>query len=134
MKSLVAHDQRERQQYQNFVKTKYDGDWEVGAKEYAKSQGRSPDDIFGEASRLRHFVTMARQFTFEEFTSDDWNNFWLLAQHCDFDRSFQKWAADTIMKTVGLNDHVKYLLDRISCASSGSQKYGTQDICEKCQN
>ena len=27
--------------------------------------------------------------------------------------------------------HYQYLSDRISCAETGKQKYGTQDICEK---
>jgi hypothetical protein len=43
---------------------------------------------------------------------------------------FQKNALETITKHLGKdNDYYKYLSDRISCNSKGTQKYGTQNIC-----
>lgn len=129
LSSLVSQDQRERQEYQNFVKTRTNGDWNKGAQLYAQFKKRSPTDIFGERQRLNSFVKM--KFDFSKFSKQDWHNYWILVQHCDFDRKFQQNALNLIAKGVGQNsEEFKYLSDRISCALTGNQKYGTQDICK----
>ena len=75
---------------------------------------------------------MKIKFDFDKFTDDDWNNYWLLAQHCDMNRNFQKQALSIIKKYQGPDSsHYKYLYDRISCAITGTQKYGTQSLCGK---
>jgi hypothetical protein len=129
LSSLVDADQRERNEYANFVKTKAAGDWEKGAKMYAELKNRSTDDIYGEIQRLKPFTQT--KFNFESFTKEDWDDYFLLAQHCDFDRKFQQQALSIITKYEGQGSHFKYLSDRISCGLSGTQKYGTQDICDK---
>lgn len=127
---LVAQDQKERNEYKNFVQTKANGDWDEGAKLYAKLKNRNPDDIFGEKERLIRFTKM--NFDFKSFNDNDWDNYWLLAQHCDFDISYQQQALKTIKKYRGQeSNHYKYLYDRISCSLNGTQKFGTQNICAK---
>lgn len=129
LSSLVNQDQSERNEYAKFVKSQADGDWSKGAKMYAKLKNRSSDDIFGEKERLQQFMTM--KFDFNSFTDTDWNDYWVLAQHCDTNRKFQQRALAIIKKYQG-DDHTnyKYLYDRVSCGTTGSQKYGTQDICK----
>lgn len=130
LSSWVKQDQDERNQYRNFVMSQAGGDWDKGRKMYAKLKKRPSNDVFGEKERSNQF--MKTKFDFEKFTKDDWNNYWLLAQHCDNNRSFQKQALAIIAKYEGTNnDHYRYLYDRISCGTTGQQKYGTQDICEE---
>ena len=129
LSSFVDTDQKERQEYQSFVKTKANGDYNLGAKLYAKMKNRPANDLFGEHQRLKQFTKMA--FDFNSFSESDWKNYWLLAQHCDFDRKFQQKALNIIEKFLGQNsEEYKYLYDRISCSMNGSQKYGTQTVCE----
>jgi hypothetical protein len=126
---LVTLDQKERSEYQVFVQTKANGDWDKGAVLYANYKNRNPDDIFGEKKRLLSFAKM--KFDFNTFSNSDWNNYWLLSQHCDFDINFQQHALSNIEKHKGQDSkEYKYLYDRISCSLSGTQKFGTQSICE----
>jgi len=131
LEQLVKKDQNERNQYISFVKSN-GGDYDQGSKDYAKKHGRKVDDIFGEKADNIGFITKAKGFQFQSFSEKDWKNFWLVCQHCDFDRNFQKWALDKIKKYLGDdNDHFKYLWDRVSCGLTGRQNYGTQDICTR---
>ena len=67
-----------------------------------------------------------------QFTDEDWDNYWLLAQHCDDNRDFQKNALSIIKKYQGTDhSHYKYLYDRISMGLTGKQKYGTQNVKEQ---
>jgi len=128
LSSLVNQDQKERSDYANFVKNKAGGDFTKGSTLYAKLKNRSTDDIFGEKENLKKFVKI--NFDFKTFTREDWKNYWLLAQHSDFDRPFQQKALNYIKKYLGdKSKEYKYLYDRLSCSSSGTQKYNTQDIC-----
>jgi hypothetical protein len=127
LSSMVTQDQAERNEYKNFVQSKAGGDWNKGAEMYAQLKKRPSDDIFGDAERLNQFMKM--KFDFNNFTNKDWNNYWLLAQHCDDNRDFQKNALSIIKKYQGKdNSHYKYLYDRISVGLTGKQKYGTQNI------
>ena len=127
LSSLVAQDQSERNEYKNFVKSQAGGDWSKGAKMYAQLKKRPSNDIFGDAARLNQFMKM--KFDFDKFTDEDWDNYWLLAQHCDDNRDFQKNALSIIKKYQGTDhSHYKYLYDRISMGLTGKQKYGTQNI------
>jgi hypothetical protein len=131
LSSMSNQDQVERNEYMKFVKNR-GTDYVVGSKLYAKLKNRSPQDIFGEKDRNKQFIIQSKNFNFSEFSSEDWDNFWLLSQHCDFDRSFQKYALSMIEKFQGTeHSHYQYLYDRISCGTTGSQKYGTQDLCNK---
>ena len=129
LSSLVAQDQSERNEYKNFVKSQAGGDWSKGAKMYALLKKRPSNDIFGDAARLNQFMKM--EFDFDKFTDKDWKNYWLLAQHCDNNRDFQKNALSIIEKYLGTDhSHYKYLYDRISINLTGKQKYGTQNTLE----
>ena len=126
LSSMVNQDQSERNEYKNFVKSQAGGDWSKGAKMYAQLKKRPSNDIFGDASRLNQFMKM--KFDFDKFTDEDWDNYWLLAQHCDDNRDFQKNALSIIKKYQGTDhSHYKYLYDRISMGLTGKQKYGTQN-------
>ncbi len=71
-------------------------------------------------------------FDFNDFSNKDWDNYWLLAQHCDFDIKLQQNALKIIEKYKSQDSsEYKYLYDRISCSLTGTQKFGTQDICQK---
>ena len=130
LSSLVAQDQSERNEYKNFVKSQAGGDWTKGAKMYARFKKRPSNDIFGDATRLNQFMKM--KFDFDKFTDEDWDNYWLLAQHCDDNRDFQKNALSIIKKYQGTDhSHYKYLYDRISMGLTGKQKYGTQNVKEQ---
>jgi hypothetical protein len=130
LSSLVSQDQAERNEYKNFVKSQAGGDWSKGAKMYAQLKKRPSDDIFGDTARLNQFMKM--KFDFDKFTDEDWDNYWLLAQHCDDNRDFQKNALSIIKKYQGKDhSHYKYLYDRISMGLTGKQKYGTQNVKEQ---
>jgi hypothetical protein len=125
---MVKDDQSERRHYSNFVLDKFDGNYERAAKEYAKLKNRSFDDIFGDKERMEKFIPI--DFDFNSFSDEDWENYWLMSQHADMYPNFQKKALNVIEKYLGLNNELYYYLyDRISCRESGTQKYGTQDIC-----
>ena len=130
LSSMVSQDQAERNEYATFVKSQAGGDWSKGAKMYAQLKKRPIDDIFGDAIRLNQFMKM--KFDFDKFTNADWDNYWLLAQHCDNNRDFQKNALSIIKKYQGTDhSHYKYLYDRISMGLTGKQKYGTQNVKEQ---
>jgi len=130
LSSMVNQDQSERNEYKNFVKSQAGGNWSKGAKMYAQLKKRPSNDIFGDASRLNQFMKM--KFDFDKFTDEDWDNYWLLAQHCDDNRDFQKNALSIIKKYQGTDhSHYKYLYDRISMGLTGKQKYGTQNVKEQ---
>jgi hypothetical protein len=127
--SLAKQDQAERNQYKSFVASQADGDYTKGASMYASLKKRPIDDIFDDKERLTQFIRM--NFDFDKFTNSDWDNYWTLAQHCDFDHDFQKKALAKIKKYQGKDhDNYKYLYDRISLALTGKQKYGTQEVIE----
>ena len=90
LQSWVNQDQAERNEYAQFVKSKAGDDWNKGAKMYAQLKKRPSNDIFGDTERLNQFIET--KFDFTKFTNDDWDNYWLLAQHCDHNRNFQKQA------------------------------------------
>jgi hypothetical protein len=128
--SLIKSDQAERNAYKKFVADRAGGDWKKGARLYAKLKNRPADDIFGDDARLQQFMRI--KFDFANFTKQDWRDFWLLSQHADAYPGFQQQALDAIQKHLGQdNDYYRYLADRISCARTGQQKYGTQDICDQ---
>lgn len=126
--SMEYQDQAERNKYRKFVKSKAGGDWTKGAQMYAQLKGRPGNDIFGDSERQARFIKMT--FDFDKFTDKDWHNYWMMAQHCDNNRNFQRQALATIEKYLGQDhSHYHYLYDRISCGTTGTQKYGTQDGC-----
>jgi len=94
LSNLTNQDQSERQIYSKFVQNKFKGDYEKGAKAYAKLKNRSEDDVFGDEERLKKFMSL--NFNFNSFSDKDWENYWLLSQHADLYPDFQKNALKTI--------------------------------------
>ena len=130
LRAFVSADQAERNEYKNFVSTKADGDYTLGAKLWAAKKKRPANDVFGDLARQQKFMKMT--FNFDKFTDQDWDNYWMMSQHCDHDRPFQQKALDIIKQYLGdSHSHYKYLSDRISCGLKGTQKYSTQDGCDK---
>lgn len=130
LKNLVKDDQYERNNYIKFVADNFDGDYEKGAKAYADIHNRDYDNVFNDRERIKIFINT--DFDFEKFSEDDWENYWLMAQHSDEHLDFQEKALENIVKYQGKdNDNYRYLFDRISCHKYGKQKYNTQDICKK---
>ena len=103
------------------------------AADFAKEHGTKTDDLFNDAERQKEFEPLFNSLSeedFNNFTDDDWKNLWLLTQHADHNRELQKRVRD-VLKTYNREEEYKYIADRISCGESGTQEYGTQDICEK---
>ena len=128
--SLAQDDQRERSAYAAFVRNQMDGNWDAASRAWATQKGRSPQDIFGDHDRLQRFMTMT--FEFSMFKPVDWEHYWILAQHADRYRAFQKQALEILRRHLGTtHEHYRYLADRISCGESGTQQYGTQHVCRR---
>jgi hypothetical protein len=127
IQSVVKRDQNERHEYSEFAR-RFD-DWEQAASAYAAQKGRPRDDVFGERAEQERFINRAKKFQFENFSRQDWNDFWLISQHCDWNIPFQKWALQQIEQNLGQdNTEYRYLYDRISKATNGTQRYGTQNV------
>jgi hypothetical protein len=130
LRDFATRDQEERNEYGNFVRTQAGGDFEQGAKLWAAKKKRPANDIFGDLVRQRQFMKM--KFDFDKFTEQDWADYWIIAQHCDDFRQFQQQALSIIKQYLGPDhSHYQYLSDRISCGLTGTQTYGTQDMCNK---
>ncbi len=124
--ALEKEDQRERNNYKKFVETEMGGNYNTGAKEWAKRMNRPLNDVFNDSERLKKF--MEYPFRFQTFSKNDWERFWILSQHCDDSIKFQQWALQVIEQYLGKkSSHYKYLYDRIAINSGNEQKYGTQN-------
>ena len=126
LSSMAGQEQAERNAYGTFVKSQMGGDYTKGQEVWAKLKNRPRNDVFGDAVRQDKFMKM--KFDFDKFTDKDWADYWVMAQHCDKNRDFQKNALSMIKKYQG-TDHknYKFLYDRISMGLTGKQKYGTQN-------
>ena len=130
LNALRVADQAERNHYKQFVLTSAGGDFQKGAQMYAQLKKRSLNDLFNDHSRMIRFKQ--HKFNFNEFNQSDWENFWIVAQHFDHDRDFQKKCLNAISQHLGTKStEFQYLSDRISCGLTGTQQYGTQQMCKK---
>jgi hypothetical protein len=119
----VIEDQAARSKYAVLL-NQYDN-WEQARDEWIATTKCDPDDLFGDKRRCQ----MVKRILHEE-NSQSWSDLWLLTQHFDFDRKFQQKVLNSIEGGLGKDsDEYRYLADRISCGLSGSQLYGTQEIC-----
>lgn len=128
LKTLAEQDKAERDMYLQYV-IRFGGDCTLAAVVYAKDFNRDANDLFNDFTRQATLNNLTLDYT--EFTLEDWNNYWLLAQHNDIDRKAQKLALANIASYGTNSEEFKYLSDRIECAESGTQTYNTQNICEK---
>ena len=136
LRAFAAQDQKERNEFEDFVHTQVRDDFEQGAKLWAAKKKRPANDIFGDLARQQQFMKM--KFDFDKFTEQDWADYWITAQHCDDFRQFQQQALSIIKQYLGPdyadsagNNYYNFLSDRISCGSTGTQTYGTQTMCNK---
>ena len=130
LRDFAALDQSERNAFGDFVKDQASGDPAQDQKLWAAKKKRPANDIFGDLVRQRQFIKM--KFDFDKFTEQDWFDYWIIAQHCDDFRQFQQQALSIIKQYLGTDHkHYKWLSDRISCGFTGTQTYGTQDMCVK---
>lgn len=126
LSSLVDQDQNERNEYKDFVEKNANNDYQKGAVLWAKLKNRPADDVFGDKERFNKFKNT--NFDHSTFSNKDWENYWVMSQHADHDREFQKHALGKIEQHLGKdNDMFKYLSDRIEMAERGTQTYGTQN-------
>jgi len=136
LRDFAALDQSERNEFEDFLKSQAGRDNTQSAKLWAAKKKRPANDIFGDLVRQRQFMKM--KFDFDKFTEQDWFDYWIIAQHCDDFRQFQQQALSIIKRYLGTdyvdskkNNYYKSLSDRISCGFTGTQTYGTQDMCVK---
>lgn len=129
LKALVAADQKARREYQSLLKS-YPS-WEQARDAWVEEHGVPTDDLFGDKERFPVVKTYLQKMEWD-LSEDDWHDLWLLAQHFDWDREFQRVVLSGIKKNLGTDcDEYRYLYDRISCGCTGTQRYGTQDQCDK---
>jgi N-acyl-D-aspartate/D-glutamate deacylase len=133
---LADADQKERNEWLTFNNNnipKNKEKFKQAVDKWLEQKNRTDkDDIFNDKERQKEFMTKAFNMEFKNFNNKDWNNFWLLTQHCDTHRDFQRKALDIIAQYLGKdNSYYKYLFDRIQCGTEGTQTFGTQKICNK---
>lgn len=111
---------------------------------YKKDNGIAPnsDRVFKDyAPKHREWVENVHKnypWVWEKLDPQDgqggasWHNLSILMQHADSDIELQKFYRDEILKkhhpenVKFFKDRWEYISDRISCAQTGTQKYGTQ--------
>ena len=138
LSSIAKGDQELRTEFDVFIKSR-GGVWSQELlKQFVADKKTSLNDVFGDEKRQKEFADLFSSLTdadYNDFTEEDWRNFWLIAQHADYNRPLQKKVQGILLKHKGeKSKHYRYITDRISCAETGSQKYGTQKICEKDEN
>lgn len=80
---------------------------------------------------LKGIVSQQGWPTISDIGKDGFNAAWLLVQHADVDRPFQKQCLDLMEKLPRhevIPSNVAYLTDRVLVAEGKKQKYGTQFI------
>jgi hypothetical protein len=132
LKQLRDSDQELRNKWAAKIKEKGGFSKELAA-EFAKEHGTTTDDLFNDAPRQKEYELLFNSLSKEDFdklTDDDWSNLYLVAQHADHNRDLQKRVRD-VLKDYNREEDYKYIADRITCGESGTQEFGTQNICEK---
>ena len=139
LQRLATDDQKLRNKFDDLIKSR--GGWSSElVDEFVAEKGTSKNDVFGdkESGRQDEFRDLFSKLSdtdYVGFSDKDWDNFFLLAQHFDSDRKLQKQAQKVLLKYRGEEDsNYHYITDRISCAETGTQKYGTQNGCNKDEN
>ena len=139
LSKLRAIDQKERNKLNEYFKQvgKKFKTWQDALRQYRLDKKIPPNqkNIFTILTpQLKKVVSYIDQKELWEKISDQaWDDLWLVAQHSDDDRAFQKEVLDKIedYPHKEQKSHYQYLSDRISCAEEGKQKYGTQKECKK---
>ena len=139
LSKLRAIDQKERNKLNEYFKQvgKKFKTWQDALRQYRLDKKIPPNQkniLTILTPQLKKVVSYIDQKELWEKISDQaWDDLWLVAQHSDDDRAFQKEVLDKIedYPHKEQKSHYQYLSDRISCAEEGKQKYGTQKECKK---
>jgi hypothetical protein len=130
LKSLEARDQAERNEYlKNYLEPL---GYEKGVAKWIKDKNRDPNDVFDDAKHYPEIKKLVGELIksdkpLKEDVLDVAN---VLVIHMDKDRKFQHEFLDFLSKHHHMSGPFKSISDRLSCAESGTQKYGTQNGCE----
>jgi hypothetical protein len=134
LSSIAKGDQELRNEFAALIKSR--GGWSQQlVDEFVAEKGTDKEDVFGDkqSGRQEQFANLFSSLTdddYNDFSEEDWSNFWLVAQHADSNRPLQKKAQEILLNYKGEESgYYRYITDRISCAETGSQKYGTQAGC-----
>jgi 16S rRNA G966 N2-methylase RsmD len=134
LKYFEKRDQDERNEYlKNYLQPL---GYEKGVAKWIKDKNRTMDDVFDDKPYHAETKKIIRELIkidepLEEEMLDLTN---ILVIHMDEDRSFQKEFLQFLTKHHYMSGPFKSISDRVSCAESGTQKYGTQNGCEPDKN
>lgn len=143
LRDLATSDQVLRGKWSDLVRSR--GGWEMpdSQLDFLRHEfialecaaGSCPGDMFGDRFRQARVMQIVKEIDhlsgWLTLQSPDWSNLWLLVQHMDEHIEFQKSMLNIFLSQEGeMSSHYQYLADRISCHEFGTQKYGTQCICE----
>lgn len=135
LSNLVEIDQKDRNRLAEY----YDNpklshlSWEQQLALYKKDNNipQEQEEIFpSQTNKLKQIIP---KINYSELTTDDWENLFLLVQHADDDIALQKQMLPLFFSKYGDSGNgtpYQMLYDRISCAETGTQKYGTQNGCQ----
>jgi hypothetical protein len=130
LKAFEQHDQAQRNEYlKNYLKPL---GYEKGVAKWIKDKNRKPDDVFDDKKNHSEIKKLVKQLIKQDSPLDDdsLDTVNILVIHMDQDRGFQKDFLQFLTKHHYMSGPFKSISDRLSCAESGTQKYGTQNGCE----
>lgn len=134
LSNMVKVDQKDRNKLAEY----YDNpklahlSWEQQLALYKKDNNipQEQEEIF--PSQTNKVKKLISNINFETLATKDWENLFLLVQHADDDITLQKQMLPFFYKRYGNSGNstpYQMLHDRISCAETGTQKFGTQNGC-----
>ena len=130
LEELVGKDQNLRSKFADMIEKR--GGWEKLTpdersslvEEFIAVNNTKKDDVFDSKKVEQEFLQLEPDLAFDEFSEDDWSNFWLLSQHMDSEPAFQKRALKAIEQHRGKNsEEYKSLLFRIGSNEGAIKSY-----------
>lgn len=123
----VQRDQRERNEYlKGYLQPL---GYAAGIKKWLKDKNRKLGDVFDDRRHVPEIQSLVSELVESDqpLPQQVLEDAWLLVQHMDEDRPFQKKFLEFLKKHHPGTSQFKYLSDRISMAETGTQEYGTQN-------
>ena len=139
--NLRERDQKPMNQLASYYKQVGEGrkfpDHDSALRQYKEDKGIPPEQervfeiLTPELKTIVSYIEKNKLWL--KLSDQAWDDLWLVSQHADDDRAFQKEVLAKIKQFPHKKQksHFEYLSDRISCNETGTQKYGTADICKK---
>ena len=131
LETIAKQDQAERNEYRkNYLEPL---GYEAGIKKWLQDKNRQPDDVFDDKKNHASIKTILSEIIQKNkpLAPTQLRNAFLVTQHLDANRPAQQAFLGFLQKHHPESESFKYLHDRLSCASTGKQTFGTQDICKK---